>query len=368
MQGISVAVVGGGRWARALAQRLSHNQNNPSGHTGFIRRVMRYQPPADLPRLATLLDPPEREKPAQKPAASARSGGDATVQISADALLFATGEIYGDTVELDELAEADLIILAVPAAKVKALLETLGGVLTARQCLVHAIGSFAPIIGISGQNMMPVSELVKRQTRLVHIGVLAGPALAEDLEEEVPVALACGSASSEVNTLVHQALHRPLLRVYPQNDIIGVELSRALIGVMAIACGVADALGFGSATRAVLVGAGVSEMARLGVALGASERTFYGAAGIGELIVATERRGSPDFQLGKLLGHGASMGDASRQIDRACDGLNMVREAHVLAQGARLSLPIIGALYRWVSGKMDLRSSMIELLERELRG
>jgi glycerol-3-phosphate dehydrogenase (NAD(P)+) len=209
--------------------------------------------------------------------------------------------------------------------------------------------------------------VVARETPISRLGALAGPALAEDLEEEVPAALTCGSASPEVVALVQQVLHCPALRIYPSSDLIGVEVARATVGIIALACGVSEALGFGPAARALLVASGAAEMARLGVSLGAVERTFHGAAGTGELIVATERRGSPDFQLGRLLGHGSSMGDAARQIDRACDGLNMVREAYLLALRSRLSLPIVGALYRWVSGKQDLRSSMTDLLERELR-
>lgn len=370
MQDISVAVVGGGRWARALAQRLSHNREGLHGrivHLGHISRVMRYQPPADLPRIASFVAPPERPVKAPVPPSARSDGGDATVQISADALLFAAGELYGDSIELGELVEANLIILAVPAAKVKPLLETMRGVLHDKQCLVHAIGSFAPTLEAGNQALKPISELVVRETPIKKLGAIAGPALAEDLEEEIPAAVACGSPSPEVTMMVQTAMHCSLLRVYPTADLIGVEAARALVGVMALACGVADSLGLGPSVRAQLVAAGTAEMAQLGVVLGGLERTFWGAAGAGELIVATERRGAPDFQLGRLLGQGKSLGDASRQIDRACDGLNMVREAHNLAQRSRLSLPIVSALYRWVSGKMDLRSSMTELLERELR-
>lgn len=371
MQDISVAVVGGGRWARALAQRLSHNREGLHGrivHLGHISRVMRYQPPADLPRISGFVEPPGRPvKAPVPPSARSDGGGDATVQISADALLFAAGELYGDTIELDELVEANLIILAVPAAKVKPLLETMRGVLHEKQCLVHAIGSFAPILEAGNQALIPISELVVRETPIKKLGAIAGPALAEDLEEEIPAAVACGSPSPEVTMMVQTALHCSLLRVYPTADLIGVEAARALVGVMALACGVAESLGLGPAVRAQLVAAGTAEMARLGVVMGGLERTFWGAAGAGELIVATERRGAPDFQLGRLLGQGTSLGEASRQIDRACDGLNMVREAYNIATRNRLALPIVSALYRWVSGKMDLRSSMTELLERELR-
>ena len=367
MRGVSVAVIGGGRWARALSMRLSQNLRRQRGKEQQLRRVMQYQPPPDLPRIQTFYDQPERAKaPVKAPAPSARSGGDSTLQMSADALLFAAGEVYADTIELGELVEADLIIMAIPAAKVKPLLETLRGVLKPRQCLLHAIGSFAPVVGASGHTMMPISELVRLETPLVHIGALAGPAMAEDLEEEVPVAMLCGSPSTEVTTLVQQALNGPQLRIYNSPDLIGVELARALVGVMALACGVSDALGFGSAARGLFISHAASEMMRLGMAFGGSEWTFYGPAGLGELIVATDRRGSPDFQLGRLLGRGVSMGDSYRQIDRACDGLNMVREAQLLGQRARINLPIINALHRWVSGKQDLRKSMTELLQTEL--
>lgn len=367
MRGVSVAVIGGGRWARALSMRLSQNLRRQRGKEQQLRRVMQYQPPPDLPRIQTYYDQPERAKAPTKAPPSARSGGgDSTLQMSADALLFAAGEVYADTIELGELVEADLVIMAIPAAKVKPLLETLRDVLKPRQCLLHAIGSFAPVIGTSGHTMMPISELVRLETALVHIGALAGPAMAEDLEEEVPVAMLCGSPSAEATALVQKALMGPQLRIYSSPDLIGVELARALVGVMALACGVADALGFGAAARSLFISHSASEMMRLGMAFGGSEWTFYGAAGLGELIVATDRRGSPDFQLGRLLGRGVSLGDAYRQIDRACDGLNMVREAQLLGQRARINLPIINALHRWVSGKSDLRTSMTELLENEL--
>ena len=131
MRGVSVAIIGGGRWARALSMRLTQNLRRQRGKEQNLRRVMQYQPPPDLPRIDTYYDQPERAKapPKAAPPPSARSGGDATLQMSADALLFAAGEVYADTIELAELVEADLIIMAVPAAKVKPLLETLRDVL-----------------------------------------------------------------------------------------------------------------------------------------------------------------------------------------------------------------------------------------------
>jgi glycerol-3-phosphate dehydrogenase (NAD(P)+) len=366
MKAVSIAVIGNGRWARALSVRLKHNQRQWKGR---LRRAMMYQPPPDLPRLATFAEPSEMAiRIPTPPVKRAGGGGDETLQMTADALMFAAGEVYADSIDIAELRDADLIVLAVPASKVKPLLRSISGVLRPEQAMVHAIGSFAPIDGAGRQTMLPVSELIRRETVLTHIGAVAGPALAEDLEEDLPVAMVCGSMSPEVAPMLHQALHGPHVRIYSTTDLVGVEVARALVGVYAFAVGVADAMELGPAVRALLIARGTAEMSRLAVTLGGQERTMLGPAGLGELVVATDRRGAPDFQLGKLIGKGASLGDAARQIDRACDALNMIREGQAHAQRMRISLPIVSALYRWVGGRHDLRASINDLIEKDLFG
>jgi glycerol-3-phosphate dehydrogenase (NAD(P)+) len=364
MKAVSIAVIGNGRWARALSVRLKRNQRQTKGR---IRRAMLYQPPPDLPRLATFAEPSEIvvRVPTAIPK-KAGSGNDETLQMTADALMFAAGEVYAESIDIDDLRDADLIVMAVPASKVKPLLRTIADVLRPEQAIAHAIGSFAPIEGAGRHNMLPVSELIRRETPVAHIGAIAGPALAEDLEEEIPVAMICGSLSPEVPAMLYQAFHGPLVRVYSSSDLVGVEVSRALVGVYAFAVGVADAMELGPAVRSLLIARGTAEISRLAATLGGQERTPLGPAGLGELIVATERRGAPDFQLGKLIGKGASLGDAARQIDRACDALNMIREGQAHAQRTRLTLPIVSALYRWVGGRHDLRASINDLIEKDL--
>ncbi len=364
MKAVSIAVIGNGRWARALSVRLKHNQKQWRSR---IRRAMLYQPPPDLPRLATFAEPSEMAmRVPTLPAKKSGGGGDETLQMTADALMFAAGEVYADSIEVGELREADLLVLAVPASKVKPLLKSLVGILRPEQAIVHAIGSFAPIEGAGRQTMLPVSELIKRETPVTQIGALAGPGLAEDLEEDIPVAMVAGSASPDVGAMLYQALHGPHVRVYVSSDLIGVEVARALVGVYAFAIGVAEAMELGPAVRSLLIARGVAEMGRIAAAFGGQEKTMLGPAGLGELVVATERRGAPDFQLGKLIGKGASLGEAARQIDRACDALNMIREGHMHSQRLRLTLPIVSALYRWVGGRHDLRASITDLIEKDL--
>ena len=228
MKAVSIAVIGNGRWARAISVRLKHNQREWKGR---LRRAMLYQPPPDLPRLSTFAEPSELAMriPTLTPKKPG-GGGDETLQMTADALLFAAGEVYAESIDIEELRDADLIVLAVPASKVKPLLRSIAGVLRPDQAMVHAIGSFAPIEGAGRHTMLPVSELIRRETPITRIGALAGPALAEDLEEDIPVSFVCGSLSPDVAPMLHQGFHGPHVRVFASSDLIGVEVARALVG------------------------------------------------------------------------------------------------------------------------------------------
>ena len=127
MKAVSIAVIGNGRWARAISVRLKHNQREWKGR---LRRAVLYQPPPDLPRLSTFAEPSELAMriPTLTPKKSG-GGGDETLQMTADALLFAAGEVYAESIDIEELRDADLIVLAVPASKVKPLLRSIAGVL-----------------------------------------------------------------------------------------------------------------------------------------------------------------------------------------------------------------------------------------------
>jgi glycerol-3-phosphate dehydrogenase (NAD(P)+) len=303
----TVAVIGGGRWARALHSHLEHRH-------------------ARAPeRIARVLQVREAEK-----------GG-----------------------SLEELAAADLLILAVPATVVRPLLRQAAPFLNGGQLLVHAVGSLAPV-GDDGSRAL-ISEVVRAETPLRRVGALAGPALALDLEERRPGALVCGSRFDEVCAAAVEALSSPSLLVYTTRDQVGVEVARAMVSVVALAGGIASALELGPAARSVLIARGAAEMARLGVALGASERTFFGLAGVGELVVATDGRGSADFELGCLLGKGSSLDAAQKQVGRVCDAPGMIEEAQRLARVHRLRLPLTAMLDHVLRGERTSQDALAAL-------
>jgi glycerol-3-phosphate dehydrogenase (NAD(P)+) len=325
---VSVAVLGGGRWARALVSHLSHTASHEP--TRILRLVHVASPSA--------LSQEERAS----------------------------------------LSQVDLLVLAVPAVSVRPLLRQIALSLHGAQLLVHAIGSLATPEaestttppggqpggrdGLSGVRALSISELVRAETPIRRIGALAGPALALDLEERRPAALVCGSRFDEVCATARHALHTPTLRIYTTHDLTGVEVARASVAIIALCGGIADALKLGSAARAILITRGAAELARLGVALGAQEKTFYGLAGIGEMVVATDGRGSADFELGRLLMQGLPLPVAQQQLGRVCDGPSMVHEAVRLSQPLRLRLPICSALHQLITGAAPTEAVLARLL------
>lgn len=322
----NIAVIGGGRWATALAKVVG--QRKESGHP--VGHVWQVRPPR-----------------AHEAGASSHGPGDGSGR--------GRGPHVELTADLRVIGQADLILLAAPAAAVRGILRTAGAVMHGGQFLVHGVGSLEP------EALAPISEVVRQETPVRRIGALAGPALAQDLEEGRPAALLCGSRFDEVGDLTVRVLSGRTLRIYTTRDIAGVELARALVAAVALAGGVAQALNLGPAARAVLVTRGAAEMARLGVALGGQERTFYGLAGVGELVVATEGRGSADFELGRLLSRGTPLEEAQRQVGRTVDGPTMVREGLRLARQHRVRMTILTALDRWLSGARTTAEALSDL-------
>lgn len=259
------------------------------------------------------------------------------------------------TADLREVTAASrLLILAVASPRVPLLLRALGEVTTGRHLLVHAIG--API-GVG----RTVSELVRAETSIKRIGVLAGPALARDLAERRPCAVVVASPFDEVIAATRVALDTPgALRVYGSHDLVGVELASAISGALTVALGLADGLGVGAGPRAVLVCRSVAEGTRLTVAAGAKERTFSGMAGLGNLLVRSEAGSadrSDDYRLGLEIARGEPRSRAETEGSRAA--LQALKLADKVGVRARL----LGAVAAVVHGGVPVTDAAARLAE-----
>ena len=172
------------------------------------------------------------------------------------------------------------------------------------------------------------------------IGVLSGPSHAEEVCRGLPTAVTAAAPDLALAEWIRDLFMAPRFRVYTQIDMVGVELCSALKNVIAIACGVSDGLGFGDNAKAGLITRGLHEILRLGLARGARAETFFGLAGIGDLVVTCMSRHSRNWNYGNLLGKGVAPEPALAQVGMVVEGYYTVRAAVDLAAEARIEMPI----------------------------
>ncbi|MFO7582112.1 NAD(P)H-dependent glycerol-3-phosphate dehydrogenase [Guyparkeria sp.] len=212
-----------------------------------------------------------------------------------------------------------------------------------------------------------IDELVERALGDVAFAVVSGPTFAIEVAHGKPAAIAVGSRDAAVAESVAAALRNDHIRCYPNDDVIGIELAGGLKNVLAIAAGVSDGLGFGANTRAALITRGLAEIMRLGEAMGARPETFFGLAGLGDLVLTCTDDHSRNRQFGLRLARGETMDEAVAAIGQAVEGIGAAREGHRLAQASGQEMPITEAVYRVLFEGLPARQAVTELLSREPR-
>jgi glycerol-3-phosphate dehydrogenase (NAD(P)+) len=196
---------------------------------------------------------------------------------------------------------------------------------------------------------------------------LSGPSFAIEVARGLPSAVVAASADKHCAELVQQLFHSPVLRLYTQDDVIGVELGGAIKNVMAVATGVAEGLELGFNARAALITRGLAEMTRLGVALGAHPATFAGLAGMGDLVLTCTGQLSRNRALGVDIGKGMTLDEALAGRDTVAEGVITTRSAKALAERHGVSMPIVDAVHGVLFDGRGTRDTIIELMRRDLR-
>lgn len=174
--------------------------------------------------------------------------------------------------------------------------------------------------------------------------MLSGPSFAREVAQGLPAAVTIASDDAEFAARVARELHSPLLRLYANDDLVGVEVGGAVKNVMAIATGVADGLDFGLNARAALITRGLAEISRLGVALGASPQTMMGLSGMGDLILTCTGALSRNRQVGLKLAEGKPLEQALRELGHVAEGVATAREVLTMAERLEVDMPITAAV------------------------
>ena len=258
-------------------------------------------------------------------------------------------------------AHADLVVVGTPMAALRGMLERLRGVSAPVAWLCKGFeapqGEAAP--GLLGHE---IRALVAPNLRA---GVLSGPSFAQEVARGQPTALVAASEHAGVRDALVAAFHSPTLRVYANEDIVGVEVGGAVKNVLAIATGLCDGLNLGLNARAALITRGLAEMTRLGQALGARTETFMGLSGLGDLVLTATGDLSRNRKVGQLLAQGLSLQQAVDSLGHVAEGVYSARTVVQRAQLLGVDMPISAGVVALLDGQLQPAQAVAALMGRD---
>lgn len=217
--------------------------------------------------------------------------------------------------------------------------------------------------GLEDGTHLRMSEVVAQETGR-EVVALVGPSHAEEVSADVPTGLVAAHQNQYLAEFVQDAFMADTLRVYTSPDPVGAELGAALKNVIAMCAGVTDGLGYGDNTKAMLMTRGLSEIARLGVALGARKETFTGLSGVGDLIVTCCSMHSRNRRAGILIGQGKGVQEAMQEVGAVVEGYYAAKSAYELGKRMGVEMPIVEAAYKVLYENASARDVTLRLLGR----
>ena len=252
------------------------------------------------------------------------------------------------------------VVLATPSFAVRTTARTVAPLLDPGAVLVSVSK------GIEKDTSLTLTDAIAQEVGKDHpIVALSGPSHAEEVGRRVPTAVVSASQDRSAAELVQDLFMNERFRVYASDDVVGVELGAALKNVIALCAGVCDGMGFGDNTKAALMTRGLTEIARLGVAMGGRRETFAGLTGVGDLIVTCTSMHSRNRRCGILIGKGTPAEQAVKEIGAVVEGYYAAATARALAQKAGVEMPITEAAYQVLYHGKDPHVVIVELMTRE---
>lgn len=219
--------------------------------------------------------------------------------------------------------------------------------------------------GFEKGTLLRLSQVIKRELPKCSVVALSGPSHAEEVAKSIPTSIVAASTDRIAAQVVQQVMSNNTLRVYTNDDIVGVELGGALKNVIAVAAGFCDGMGLGDNSKAALITRGAAEIARLGVCMGANEHTFAGLAGIGDLIVTCTSVHSRNHRFGELVGKGESVKNALETVGTV-EGYYATELAFKLSQNFGIEMPITAQCYNVLYKRVSVKDTVEALMCRSL--
>lgn len=266
--------------------------------------------------------------------------------------------------ELEEcLYNQDMIVFATPSHAIRDVATRIRELLSGEEVLVSVAK------GIENETFLTMSqvlgEVLDDCINTDHIGVLYGPSHAEEVSRKKPTAIVAAANSKGTAQLIQQTFMTSRFRVYVNKDILGVEIAGSLKNILALAAGIADGGEWGDNAKAGLLTRGLTEMRRLGIYLGASQDTFSGLSGIGDIIVTCTSRHSRNLQVGYRIGQGETLEDITSGMHMVAEGVRTTKSVYGWAQQLGIDMPITDKVYRTLFEGLNPKDAVHQLMTRE---
>ncbi|MBR2798069.1 MAG: NAD(P)-dependent glycerol-3-phosphate dehydrogenase [Clostridia bacterium] len=327
----SIGVLGAGTWGMALARMLTNLGHEVMVWSALPEEIERLSATRRQPNLPDMVIP------------------DAT----------------GFTTAIETACRGrDVVLFAVPSVYVRATARAAAPCIRDGQIIVDVAKGMEPDTLLTMTQVIR-SELDAHGAHHNPLVALSGPTHAEEVARDLPTTIVSACPDVEAARRVQDIFMNSCLRVYTNTDIEGVELCGAVKNIIALAAGISTGLGYGDNARAALITRGMAEITRLGTAMGCSERTFPGLAGMGDLIVTATSRHSRNNRCGQLIGEGVPPREAIARIGMVVEGINALDATMQLARRYNVEMPITEAVDQIVNHGMRPRDVVYALMTRE---
>lgn len=297
-----VAVLGGGTWGIALAVLLHKNGHEVTVWSAHEKKIQMLRENHEHKMLPGVLLPED--------------------------MIFTTEDAQA-------VHDKDLLVMSVASSYTRRTAHKLSALVANGQKIVNVAK------GIEEKTLMTLSQIIEEEIPQADVAVLSGPSHAEEVGSGLPTTVVVGAKSRSTAEYIQNLFMSPLFRVYTSPDVLGIELGGALKNVVALAAGIADGLGYGDNAKAALITRGITEISRLGTAMGGKYETFSGLTGIGDLIVTCASMHSRNRRAGILIGQGKTYQEAMDEVQQVVEGVYSAKAAMGLAEKYQVQLPII---------------------------
>ena len=323
-----IGVLGAGTWGMALARMLSNSGHGVTVWSALEREVDEFSATRRHPNLPGMVIP--------------------------DAIVF--------TKDIREVCDGmDVLLFAVPSPFVRSTAAKAAPYISDGQIIVDVAK------GIEADTLMTMTQIIADEigNPSVKLVALSGPTHAEEVAKDLPTTIVSACEDMSAAEQVQEIFSNTCMRVYTNEDVFGVELCGAMKNIMALGSGIALGLGYGDNIKAALITRGMAEIARLGTAMGCQEHTFYGLAGVGDLIVTATSIHSRNNRCGMLLGQGVPPAEAVKQVGMVVEGIHALAAATRLMEQYQVDMPIVRAVNAVVNDGADAREEVRLLMCRE---